>query len=64
MDASGNRIGSWDKTGLAILRGILQGVSAIFGGLDNQNGAIEVLDSNGHRIGRWDKNGIIINQGH
>ncbi|MBS5604590.1 MAG: phage tail protein [Enterocloster asparagiformis] len=63
MDASGNRIGSWDKTGLAILRGILQGVSAIFGGLDNQNGAIEVLDSNGHRIGRWDKNGIIINRG-
>ncbi len=62
--ASGNTIGSWDKTGLSVLQGILQGVSAIFGGSNNQNGAIEVMDSSGRRIGRWDKDGLILNRGN
>lgn len=63
MDAAGKRIGSWDKSGLSILKGILQGVSAIFGGVDNQNGAIEVKDASGRTIGRWDKDGLYINRG-
>lgn len=62
-DASGNRIGAWDKTGLSVLRGILQGVSAIFGGVDNQYGAIEIQNASGRTIGRWDKNGIYIMDG-
>ncbi len=63
-DTSGEMIGSWDKTGLTILRGILQGVSAIFGGVNNQNGAIEVVDASGRRIGRWDKDGLYISKGN
>ena len=62
-DASGQMIGSWDKTGLSVLRGILQGVSAVFGGLDNQNGAIEVRDASGRLIGRWDKDGLYLIKG-
>lgn len=62
-DAAGNRIGSWDKTGLTILRGSLQGVSAVFGGVNNQNGAIEVKNASGRTIGQWDKDGIYISQG-
>lgn len=62
-DAAGNTIGSWDKTGLSILRGMLQGVSAIFGGVNNQNGAIEVRNASNRTIGRWDKDGIYILQG-
>lgn len=64
MDINGNRIGSWDKTGLTILKGILQGVSAIFGGLDNQDGAIEVRNASNRTIGRWDKDGIYISRGN
>lgn len=63
-DASGNPIGSWDKSGLSVLRGILQGVSAIFGGSGNQSGAIEVRDASGRRIGRWDSNGLYISKGN
>lgn len=62
-DASGKMIGSWDKTGLSVLRGILQGVSAVFGGLDNQSGAIEVRDASGRLIGRWDKDGLYLIKG-
>ena len=63
MDAAGNRIGSWDKSGLTILRGILQGVSAVFGGTDNENGAIEVRDANGKVICRLDKDGFFGSRG-
>lgn len=62
-DASGTVIGSWDKTGLSVLRGILQGVSAVFGGVNNQNGAIEVRNGSGRMIGRWDKDGLYISNG-
>lgn len=64
MDAAGNRIGSWDKNGLTILKGILQGVSAIFGGVNNQNGALEVRSASNRTIGRWDKDGIYIISGN
>lgn len=63
MDAAGKTIGSWDKTGLTILKGILQGVSAVFGGVDNQNGAIEVKNASGRTIGRWDKDGLYMQNG-
>ena len=63
MDVAGNRIGSWDKTGLTILKGIIQGVSAVFGGSNNENGAIEVRDANGKVICRLDKDGFFGNRG-
>lgn len=63
MDATGKRIGSWDKNGLTILRGVLQGVSAIFGGTDNNSGSIEVKDASGTTIGRWDKDGLKVTKG-
>lgn len=62
-DAQDNVIGSWDKTGLSVLRGIIQGVSAIFGGLNNQNGALEVRNASNRTTGRWDKDGIYITEG-
>lgn len=63
-DSSGDPIGGWDKNGLSVLRGILQGVSAIFGGAGNQSGAIEVRDASGKTIGRWDNNGFYISKGN
>lgn len=63
LDSNDQKIGSWDKTGLTVLRGIIQGASAIFGGNDNQNGAIEILNASGEKIGRWDKDGIYIANG-
>lgn len=63
MDATGKRIGSWDRNGLTLLRGVLQGVSAIFGGTDNNSGSIEVKDASGATIGRWDKDGLKVTKG-
>lgn len=63
LDSNDRKIGSWDKTGLTVLKGIIQGASAIFGGMDNQNGAIEILNAAGEKIGRWDKDGIYISDG-
>ena len=38
-------------------------MSAIFGGVGNENGAVEVQDASGATIGRWDKDGIAISSG-
>lgn len=64
LDSNNVKIGSWDKTGLTVLKGIIQGVSAIFGGSGNENGAIEIRDGSGNIMGRWDKDGIVSYSGN
>lgn len=63
MDTGGNKIGSWDKDGLNVLKGIIQGVSAVFGGIDNSSGTIEIRDVSGNVIGRWNNGGIWLRRG-
>jgi hypothetical protein len=35
----------------------------VLGGLNNQNGLLEVRDANGNVIGTWNNNGVLINKG-
>jgi len=35
----------------------------VLGGLNNQNGTLQVLDASGNVVGTWDNNGVEINGG-
>lgn len=57
-DANDNLIGKWDKTGLTVYKGLIEGPEIHAGGAGNSNGIIAVYDANGNEIGRWDKDGL------
>lgn len=59
-DANDNLIGQWDKNGLTVYKGTIQGPNIIVGGLDNVNGSITVKNAFGTVIGKWDKDGADI----
>lgn len=59
-DANGTLIGRWDKEGLKVYKGLIQGPDIVAGGLNNTNGTIVVKDASGNEIGRWDKDGAVI----
>lgn len=54
-------IGKWDKEGIKIFKGEIQGAAIIAGGVNNENGTIEVRDSEGNTKIRIDVNGIDVN---
>ena len=63
LDASGKEIGRWDKDGVKIYSGEINGPEIIAGGTGNTPGIIRILDAKGKEIGRWDKDGVKIYSG-
>lgn len=63
LDSSGNEIGHWDKYGISITKGTINGPSMYLGGTSSTPGQLVVRDGNGSTIGLWNLNGITINKG-
>lgn len=63
LDEKGKEIGRWDKDGVKIYSGEINGPTIIAGGSGNIAGFIEILDENGNRIGSWGKDGLYANSG-
>lgn len=63
LDAKGKEIGRWDKDGVKIYSGEINGPTIIAGGSGNIAGSIEILDENGNQIGSWGKDGLYANSG-
>ena len=63
LDAKGKEIGRWDKDGVKIYSGEINGPEIIAGGTGNTPGIIRILDAKGKEIGRWDKDGVKIYSG-
>lgn len=63
LDAKGKEIGRWDKDGVKIYSGEINGPTIIAGGSGNIAGLIEILDENGKQIGSWGKDGLYANSG-
>ena len=63
LDAKGKEIGRWDKDGVKIYSGEINGPEIIAGGTGNTPGIIRILDAKGKEIGRWDKDGAKIYSG-
>lgn len=58
LDEKGKEIGRWDKDGVKIYSGEINGPKIIAGGSGNIAGLIEILDENGNKIGSWGKDGL------
>lgn len=63
LDEKGKEIGRWDKDGVKIYSGEINGPTIIAGGSGNIAGLIEILDENGNQIGIWGKDGLYANSG-
>ena len=63
LDEKGKEIGRWDKDGVKIYSGEINGPEIIAGGSGNMAGLIEILDENGNQIGSWGKDGLYANSG-
>lgn len=63
LDENGKEIGRWDKDGVKIYSGEINGPTIIAGGSGNIAGLIEILDENGNQIGSWGKDGLYANSG-
>lgn len=63
LDASGKEIGRWDKDGVKIYSGEINGPVIIAGGIGDIAGLIKILDENGEQIGTWGKNGLYVYSG-
>mgnify|MGYP005750832169 CR=1 FL=1 len=63
LDEKGKEIGRWDKDGVKIYSGEINGPEIIAGGTGNTPGVIRILDGSGKEIGRWDKDGVKIYSG-
>lgn len=63
LDEKGNEIGRWDKDGVKIYSGEINGPVIIAGGIGDIAGLIKILDENGEQIGTWGKNGLYVYSG-
>ena len=63
LDEKGKEIGRWDKDGVKIYSGEINGPTIIAGGSGNIAGSIEILNENGNQIGSWGKDGLYANSG-
>lgn len=63
LDASGNTIGTWDKDGIKLYKGTIDGPSITLGGNNNADGVLTIKDSSGQTIGTWNNNGINATKG-
>ena len=63
LDEKGKEIGRWDKDGVKIYSGEINGPEIIAGGTGDTPGVIRILDGKGKEIGRWDKDGAKIYSG-
>ena len=63
LDEKGKEIGRWDKDGVKIYSGEINGPEIIAGGTGDTPGVIRILDGKGKEIGRWDKDGVKIYSG-
>ena len=63
LDANGNVIGSWDKDGIEMNVGTIQGPNIIVGGTNNANGTLLVKDASGNTIITLSNQGILVSNG-
>lgn len=56
LDAAAKEIGKWDKDGILVKTGEINGPTVVVGG--SADGILKILNGSGKEIGRWDKNGI------
>jgi hypothetical protein len=63
LNSSGQIIGKWNKDGITVNSGLIQGPQIVCGGANNANGQILIRNSAGQIIGRWDKDGIYVQSG-
>ncbi|MBS6678032.1 MAG: phage tail protein [Clostridiales bacterium] len=63
LDAKGKEIGRWDKDGVKIYSGEINGPVIIAGGIGDMAGLIKILDETGAQIGRWGKDGLYVYSG-
>ena len=58
LDEKGKEIGRWDKDGVKIYSGEINGPVIIAGGIGDMAGLIKILDEKGEQIGSWGKDGL------
>lgn len=58
LDAEGNEIGRWSKTGMDVKSGNITGTTIILGGKDNAFGLLKLLSGSGVEIVRLDEDGV------
>lgn len=63
LNSSGQIIGKWNKDGITVNSGLIQGPQIVCGGANNANGQILIRNGSGQIIGRWDKDGIFVQSG-
>lgn len=61
LDAAAKEIGKWDKDGILVKTGEINGPTVVVGG--SADGILKILNASGKEIGRWDKNGIKATKG-
>ncbi len=61
LDAAAKEIGKWDKDGILVKTGEINGPTVVVGG--SADGILKILNGSGKEIGRWDKNGIKATEG-
>ena len=62
-NASGTQIGKWDKDGISVSSGTINGASIILGGSNNTSGTLVIRNASGTQIGKWDKDGLSVTTG-
>lgn len=63
LDEKGKEIGRWDKDGVKIYSGEINGPVIIAGGIGDMAGLIKILDETGAQIGSWGKDGLYVYSG-
>lgn len=56
-------IGKWDKDGINVGRGSINGASIVLGGSNNGSGTLTINNGNGQNIGTWNNGGIEVKAG-
>lgn len=62
-DRNNVKIGEWNKDGLTVSKGIIQGVSVQVGGKNDKDGSLIVYDASGEVVGAMASGGIQIKKG-
>ena len=63
LDANGNVIGTWNKNGISVTKGSINGPSITLGGDNNTSGTLTVKDANGTTVATINNNGVTVNKG-
>lgn len=63
LDADGNVIGTWNKNGISVTKGSINGPSITLGGDNNTSGILTVKDANGNIVATINNNGVTVNKG-